>query len=275
MTHQPQLFIGRVMHSRLRPAVNAFVYPIFYVQLPLCNLAAARNRIFSINRFNLLQFNTKDHGPRDGSALLPWIQTLLREHDLPDDGDIILQCFPRVLGYVFNPVSFWFCRNSAGHLIAVLAEVRNTFGGHYCYLLHNADGSVINDGQELDTQKVFHVSPFCKIEGTYRFRFHLDQQASLVCIDYHDTAEKLLATSISGRAIPWSTAALLGALLKMPLLTLGVMLRIHWQALKLWRKDVPFYGAHSPVTSSSAQTSSRQTQSAAQLTTQSTTQSTM
>ena len=246
MANFPKLFVGRVMHSRVRPAHNRFSYPVFFVRLPLRALNTANNAIFSVDRFNLLQFKTRDHGPRDGSDLLLWIQSLLREHGLPDDGEITLQCFPRVLGYVFNPVSFWFCHDSDGNLIAVLAEVRNTFGQHYCYLLHNKDGAAIADSQALSTDKVFHVSPFCKIEGTYHFRFHLDQPAPLVCIDYHDHVGPLLMTSMHGIEMPWSSTALLSVLLKMPFLTLGVMLRIHWQALKLWRKGVPFYGANPP-----------------------------
>ena len=242
----PRLFLGHVMHRRLRPAVNAFVYPVFYMQLPLANLAAANGPIFAVDRKNLLRFHQKDHGPRDGSALLPWIQALLRERGLPDDGEIMLQCFPRVLGYVFNPVSLWFCRNATGELIAVLAEVSNTFGGRYSYLLHNPDGAPLVDGQLLAASKDFHVSPFCELAGGYRFRFHLQRKNPVVRIDYDDAEGELLLTSISGKPQLWSTAGLLGAFLRMPFLTLGVMWRIHWQALKLWLKGVPFYGKTPP-----------------------------
>jgi DUF1365 family protein len=244
MASLPRLLVGHVMHRRLRPAVNAFVYPVFFVQLPLADLAAAKSPIFSLDRINLLSFHRQDHGPRDGSALLPWIQALLRQRGLPADGEIILQCFPRVLGYVFNPVSFWFCHDSAGELIAVLAEVSNTFGGRYSYLLHNPDGAPLRDGQELQAAKEFHVSPFCEVEGGYRFRFHLLRKSQLMRIDYDDADGEVLLTSISGKPRAWSTAALLAAFLRMPFLTAGVMFRIHWQALKLWLKGVPFRGAH-------------------------------
>ena len=246
MATLPKLLIGQVMHRRLRPAKNAFVYPVFYVQMPLADLSAGKSPIFSVDRNNLLSFHQKDHGPRDGSPLLPWIQSLLREHGLPDDGEIMLQCFPRVLGYVFNPVSFWFCRNSTGELIAVLAEVSNTFGGRHNYLLHNPDGTALRDGQVLTTSKQFHVSPFCEVEGSYRFRFYLDKPALLARIDYDDAEGELLLTAISGKARAWSTQTLLAAFLRMPLLTAGVMLRIHWQALKLWLKGVPFFGKTVP-----------------------------
>lgn len=246
MVTLPKLLIGQVMHRRLRPAKNAFVYPVFYVQMSLADLSAGKSPIFSVDRNNLLSFHQKDHGPRDGSPLLPWIQSLLREHGLPDDGEIMLQCFPRVLGYVFNPVSFWFCRNRGGALIAVLAEVSNTFGGRHNYLLHNPDGTALRDGQLLTTSKQFHVSPFCEVEGGYRFRFYLDKPAMLARIDYDDAEGELLLTAISGKARAWCTKTLIGAFLRMPLLTAGVMLRIHWQALRLWLKGVPFFGKTVP-----------------------------
>lgn len=177
---------------------------------------------------------------------MPWITARLRERGLPDDGEIILQTFPRLFGYVFNPVSFWYCHDRAGALIAVLAEVNNTFGGTHAYLLHNPGGAPLRDGQELRADKEFHVSPFNEIVGGYRFRFHLDRPAQLARIDYDDADGELLRTAISGKPRRWGTGALLSAVLRMPLMTAGVMLRIHWQALKLWLKGVPFRGAHVP-----------------------------
>lgn len=256
MSARPRLLLGHVMHRRTRPAVNAFVYPVFYVQLPLNDLAAAQNRFFSFDRFNLLALHNKDHGPHDGSPLLPWIQHKLREHGLPADGEIVLQCFPRVLGYVFNPVSFWFCHDREGQLIAVLAEVSNTFGGRHSYLLHHG-GRPLPDGQELRAGKEFHVSPFCDVEGGYRFRFHLQRNCPVVRIDYDDAEGELLLTSISGRPQAWAEKALLIAFLRMPLLTAGVMLRIHWQAFKLWLKGVPFIGAQPPASSQPFQESTK------------------
>jgi len=243
MNARPKLCLGHVMHRRLRPAVNAFVYPVFYVQLPVRDLAAAKCALFSIDRRNLLSFHGKDHGPRDGSPLLPWIENLLAEHGLANDGEIMLQTFPRVLGFVFNPVSFWYCHDRNGQLIAILAEVNNTFGGTHSYLLHRG-GEPLVDGEEMRTDKLFHVSPFNEIEGGYRFSFHLERSVQRCRIDYDDSEGELLLTSISGKPQPWCAAALLNAFLRMPLLTLGVATRIHWQALKLWLKGVPFRGAH-------------------------------
>jgi DUF1365 family protein len=246
MNARPRLFLGHVMHRRLRPVVNAFVYPVFYIQLPLRDLESAICPFFAIDRSNLLSFWQKDHGPRDGSPLLPWITARLRERGLPDDGEIILQTFPRLFGYVFNPVSFWYCHDRAGALVAVLAEVNNTFGGTHAYLLHNPGGAPLRDGQQLRADKEFHVSPFNEIVGCYRFHFHLDRPAQLARIDYDDADGELLRTAIAGKPRAWRTGALLGAVLRMPLMTAGVMLRIHWQALKLWLKGVPFRGAHVP-----------------------------
>jgi len=243
MNARPQLCLGHVMHRRLRPAVNAFVYPVFYVQLPIRNLASAKNALFSIDRRNLLSFHSRDHGLRDGSPLLPWIEALLAQHGLPNDGEIVLQTFPRVLGFVFNPVSFWFCHDRAGQLVAILAEVNNTFGGTHSYLLHR-DGEALPEGAALQAEKRFHVSPFNDVEGGYRFRFQRQQRVQCCRIDYDDAQGELLLTSISGQPQAWSATALLKAFLRMPFLTLGVITRIHWQALKLWLKGVPFRGAH-------------------------------
>ncbi|KAA3654161.1 MAG: DUF1365 domain-containing protein [Proteobacteria bacterium] len=242
--HQgPTLLIGKVHHRRLRPAANAFTYPVFYVQLPVADPASARGPMFAVDRWGVLGFRTRDHGPRDGSALLPWIQARLRAHGLPDDGAVTLQCFPRVLGYVFNPVSFWFCHRRDGALIAVLAEVNNTFRGRHSYLLHHPDGRPLRDGETLHADKAFHVSPFCDVVGGYRFRFYLDGAQPRVHIDYDDAEGELLRTVLSGRPQPWGSGRLLRAFVSMPFLTAGVMLRIHWQALRLWLKGVPFLGA--------------------------------
>lgn len=239
----PSLMIGTVMHRRTRPVAHAFRYPVFYLQLPLREWARATRGPFSVDRWNLLSVRRRDHGPRDGGPLLPWIQRLLAQRGLPVDGEVVLQTFPRVLGYVFNPVSFWFCHDRDGALIAVLAEVNNTFGGHHAYLLHHPDGAPLRECDAMVADKRLHVSPFCDVEGHYRFRFALGRARSSVRIDYHDRQGELLVTSLTGTPRPWTTRALLGALARMPMLTLGVVARIHWQALRLWLAGVPFIGA--------------------------------
>ena len=247
-----QLCFGQVRHKRLRPAPNAFAYATYYVRLPLRALGQAGFgcALFSRNRFNLLSFADADHG--DGKQpLVDWIDALLAAEGVQGaDGEVWLQAMPRVLGFVFNPVSFWFCHRADGALRAVLCDVRNTFGERHFYLLDN--GAVIADGAELTARKVFHVSPFCRVEGGYRFRFtrgaHADTPGSLsvACIDYEDADGPLLLTSLSGSAVPVSAASTARAFFGYPLMTVGVVLRIHVQALRLWLRRVPFFSKPVP-----------------------------
>jgi DUF1365 family protein len=238
------LYCGEVLHRRLRPAPNAFRYPVFFLRFPLSRLDELPNAIFSLNGFNLLSFHFNDHG--DGRAPRTWIGDLLNAEGLGAiDGEIELQTFPRVLGFVFNPVSFWYCHDTAGALAAVVAEVNNTFGERHCYLLRNADGAPIRGGQDIAATKVFHVSPFCPVEGGYRFRFHESRSNGatrmVARIDYHDAEGDLLLTSVSGTAGDFSAPALLRAFVTHPMMTFGVVVRIHYQALRLWLKGAPFF----------------------------------
>jgi DUF1365 family protein len=238
----PKLYVGRVMHHRLRPAANRFVYPVFFLSIPLSRVEALENRWCSVNRWNLVSFRFADHGACDGSHPLAWIRALLaREGLAAADGEVWLQTFPRVLGYVFNPVSFWFCHDRDARLRAVLAEVSNTFGERHSYLLAHPDGRPIRPEETLAARKRFHVSPFFPVAGDYRFRFVRREQRALVRIDYHDGAGDLLHTSVSGEAVPYSAGALASAFLSHPWMTAMVIARIHWQAAKLWAKRVPFF----------------------------------
>ena len=244
---QPRLFHGKVMHRRLRPATNHFVYSVFFLSVPLSNVAGLANRWFGVNRRGLFSFHFADHGARDGSNPLDWVRGLLaREGLAAADGEVWLQTFPRVLGYVFNPVSFWFCHDRSGALRAIVCEVNNTFGEAHCYLLAHPDGRPIRPGEQLASRKVFHVSPFFPVAGGYRFRFINADQRALARIDYHDEIGDLLHTSVSGEAVPYTPRAMLRAFLAYPWMTLGVVARIHWQALRLWAKRVPFFSKPAP-----------------------------
>ncbi len=250
---QPQLCVGQVWHRRLRPHRSGFRYGHFYLRLPLRAMQGKgfATGLIQRNRFGLLAFFDRDHG--DGSTpLLDWIAQLLKAEGVADaDGEIWLQTMPRVFGYVFNPVSFWFCHRADGALRAVLCDVRNTFGERHLYLLET--GAAIGNATTLSARKVFHVSPFCQVEGHYRFRFLRKQVAghgavnevTLARIDYDDAAGPLLQTSVCGTAMPITAAAVGGVLLHFPLMTLNVVLRIHWQALRLWLRRTPFF--HKPA----------------------------
>jgi len=241
------LFTGRVMHHRVRPARHRFSYPVFFIRFSLDYPDSLQGPLFTVNGRNLFSLRYADYGPRDGSDLRPWIRDLLVREGLPCvDGEIWLQTFPRVLGYAFNPVSFWLCHDRAGALRAVLAEVNNTFGEHHNYLLAHPSGRPIVPGDELQARKVFHVSPFLEVKGTYRFRFRSEITDSQFRIDYEDESGKLLYTTIAGRGDPITTRALALAFLRYPLMTLGVMARIHYHALRLWVKQVEFFAKPMP-----------------------------
>ena len=240
---QPLLATGEVRHTRLRPARHAFAYRNWFVLLPMRALHREPTTALPRNRAGLVSFHDADHG--DGSAdALAWAEGLLAAEGIDDaDGEIWLQTYPRVLGYAFKPVSFWYCHRVDGTLAAVLAEVNNTFGERHVYLLA---GPQLGFGREQQARKVFHVSPFCRVEGRYRFRFMRTADRIVARVDHDDDAGALLQTSVSGRLEPLTAAATRRALLGMPLMTLGVIARIHWQALKLWRKRVPFFTKPEP-----------------------------
>ncbi len=238
---KPAIYFGGVMHARLRPRRNTFRYRVFFMRLPLSKLDVIDTALFSVNRWNVFSFHFGDHGARDGSAPEPWIRRLLAREGVQNaDGEIVLQTFPRVLGYVFNPVSFWLCHDRDGGLRAILCEVNNTFGEHHNYLLVHPEGRRIEPDDVLEARKVFHVSPFCEVKGKYAFRFRSEYPSCRVNIDYDDLQGRLLLTSVWGRASPFNLAGLLRAFFFYPWMTLGVMARIHLQALKLWLRGVPY-----------------------------------
>ena len=243
----PQTLIGfgQVRHTRLRPVPHAFEYATYFLLLPMRHLRTHGAGALALNRPAALSFQDPDHGdgrsPEQGGALA-WLDELLQREGITDAaGEAWLQTYPRVLGHTFKPVSFWYCHKANGTLRAIVAEVNNTFGERHCYLL---DAPLY--GVELRTDKVFHVSPFCSVEGRYRFRFmrsvHAGVERIVARVDHDDAQGQLLIeTSLSGALEPVTAASLRRALLRYPALTLGVVARIHWQALRLWIKRVPFW----------------------------------
>jgi DUF1365 family protein len=239
---RPLLGSGRVQHARLRPAAHRFGYRSYVVLLPLRSLRAAPAPLLRRNRFGLISFHDRDHG--DGRTdCLDWLDELLAREGIDDaEGEVWLQCFPRVLGYAFKPVSFWYCERRDGSLAAIVAEVNNTFGDRHCYVLA---GPGLGWGRELIAPKQLHVSPFCRVEGRYRFRFmrsapRADDCGRIVArVEHDDSDGPLLITSQSGTLQTLRRATLLRAFFGTPLMTLALIVRIHWQALRLLGKRVP------------------------------------
>ena len=236
MNSRAQLAIGTVRHLRLRPTTHSFDYPSYFLLLPLRSLREQPDAALARNRWGLLAFHDRDHG--DGRAdCLAWLDEQLRREGIHDaDGEIWLQAYPRVLGYAFKPVSFWYCERRDGSLAAIVAEVNNTFGERHCYLLC---GPELGWGREQRAAKVFHVSPFCAVAGEYRFRFARNEGRIVARVEHHDAEGPLLLTSVSGAYAPATRARQRAAFFGQPLMTLGVIARIHWQALRLWAKRVP------------------------------------
>ncbi|WJJ94550.1 DUF1365 domain-containing protein [Neopusillimonas aromaticivorans] len=241
-TAQALIGTGQVRHTRLRPARNAFAYRTWFLLIPMRSWRRHPINGLTRNRRGLVSFHDADHGD-GGPDALAWVENLLNDAGVQASGEIWLHTYPRVLGYVFNPVSFWYAHDAEGSLKAIVAEVNNTFGQRHSYVLTGPD---MRWGRELVATKTFHVSPFCQVTGAYRFRFMRsgktteNNERTVARIDYDDDQGPLLQTSVSGVLTPLTSGSLFKTVLSMPLLTLGIIARIHWQALKLLAKRVPF-----------------------------------
>ena len=226
-------------HGRKGPVSNAFRYAIDYV---LIDLAADIHlpRLFSRNRFNLMSLCDSDHGgtPKDGRGLA-WARDVLTAQNLPGQEQILLLAQPRLLGHVFNPVSFWLCLDTHDKLRVVIAEVSNTFGQRHSYLCYKDDLSPITAKDRLRAQKIFHVSPFQPVEGDYRFQFDISAKRIGISIEYLRAGGGLIATLVGPRQ-PLSNVSILGGFLRRPLGSRRVLALIHWQAVKLWLRKARF-----------------------------------
>lgn len=242
-----RLLQATVFHARSRPRENRFRYGIFYLLLPVDTLSMPRRLgLFSIDRANLLGIRARDYG--DGrTPPAVWIAKVLEDWRLPEaNGEVLLMTLPRLFGYAFNPVSFWLCRDREGHLRAVLAEVRNTFGERHCYLCFHEDRRPIAPDDEIAARKVFHVSPFMAMGGEYRFRFCVTPERVAVAINLLEGGETVLRTSVAGTLAPLGSARLLWAVLRNPLYPLKVIGLIHYQAVKLFLKGMRHFRKPDP-----------------------------
>ena len=228
---------GTTFHGRRGGVSNRFNYRVDYV---LLNPENARGpALFSRNRGNLTSLQDSDHGgqPKQGRGAT-WVRQVLAEQGLPAASEILLLAQPRVLGHVFNPVSFWLCYD-AGGLRVVIAEVSNTFGQRHCYLCYRDDLAPLTRGDTVTARKIFHVSPFQPVEGSYSFRFDISAEKIGIWIDYSAGENGLIAT-LTGSRVPLTNKAILLACLRRPFGSRRVLALIHWQALKLWGKGARY-----------------------------------
>ncbi|RLJ51837.1 hypothetical protein BCF46_2062 [Litoreibacter meonggei] len=237
---------GVTFHGRKGAVENAFKYGVDYVLFdPAKDLKLPT--LFSRNRANLASLYDCDHGgePRRGAGLV-WARDLLETQGLMNVVDRIeLLAQPRVLGHVFNPVSFWLGYDAQGDLRAVIPEVSNTYGDRHCYLCFHDDHRVIAPADRLTARKVFYVSPFQPVEGEYTFRFDFTDDKVGVWIDYTTGNSGLLAT-LTGKRTPLTNMSILRACLRRPFGSRRVLGLIHWQALKLWWKGAKFRAHSAP-----------------------------
>ena len=245
-----RLYPGKVMHARLKPFGHRFNYKVFSLLVDLDRLDEAHrlSALFSINRSNLVSFHERDHLPKEGGfgSLRAYADDLVERAGGARPERILLLAYPRLAGYVFNPLSVYFCYGDSGALTTVIYEVRNTFGESHTYVCPVEAGQLTAAGLRQERTKIFYVSPFIDLGMRYHFRIQPPGETVKVRILETDDGEPLLSAAFAGEARPLSTSGLAGQLARLPFMTLKVMAGIHWEALKLWLKGAKFYSRGAP-----------------------------
>lgn len=221
-----------IYHKRFLPVEHEFVYESFSLRFPISQSEQLNNSILKVNTFSLFSLNLNDYLFDPAASFKEKFENFIQKHQikLKNYDEVLLQTFPRVLGYGFNPVCFWLTYKD-GELQQVLAEVNNTFGEKHCYFIENPHNS------QFHLEKVFHVSPFFKVEGEYQFIF----KNNFVGINLIVQNKTQISTFIKSKEIPYTTKNLWSCFFQFPLASFVIMAKIHWQAFKLWRKNVPFF----------------------------------
>ena len=233
------LYVGEVMHARLKPMGHRFSYRVMSLLIDLDRLADAdrQSPLFGVNRAALYSFHEADHGKRDGSSLRAYAQRCAAERGIDlTGGRVLLLCYPRLLGYTFNPLSVYFCYRADGELALLIYEVRNTFGDIHPYVLPVLSGEISDAGVRQQQDKLFYVSPFIEMAMRYHFRVLPPGERVQLRILETDREGPLLAATFNGRRRVLNTKELLRAFFALPLVTMKIMAAIHWEALRLWLK---------------------------------------
>ena len=240
MIKNSYIYAGTVIHKRFKPKVHSFNYSVFSLLIDLSELDLMNNnlRIFSYNKFNIVSFYSKDHGPRDGSSLRNWVIENLKKNNIEIEGiQIKLLCYPRIFGYVFNPLSVFYIYNKNSELISILYEVKNTFGEQHTYIFKTKKNE--NLIQHI-CKKKFHVSPFIKMDCIYFFRLLKPGNRVSVIIDLQDQEGKILFASQDGEKSELNNKNLIRSYIKHPLMSFKIIVAIHFEAFKLWSKGIKF-----------------------------------
>ena len=233
------LYLGEVMHARLKPMGHRFNYRVMSLLIDLDRLDAAdrQSRLFGVNRAALYSFNEADHGDRDGSSLRAYAQRCAAERGIDlTGGRVLLLCYPRLFGYTFNPLSVYFCTRADGGLALLIYEVRNTFGDIHAYALAVKPDEISEAGIRQQHDKLFYVSPFIEMAMRYHFRVSPPAEDIKLRILETDREGPLLAATFHGRRHALTTAMLLRSLFALPLVTFKIVAAIHWEAVRLWVK---------------------------------------
>ena len=233
------LYFGDVMHARLKPIGHRFSYRVMSLLIDLDRLEAAdrQSPLFGVNRAALYSFRESDHGDRDGSSLLAYAQRSAAAHGVDlAGGRVLLLCYPRLLGYTFNPLSASFCYRADGTLALIIYEVRNTLGDIHPYVLPVRPDEVSPAGIRQEQDKLFYVSPFIEMAMRYHFRVSPPGQSVKLRILETDGDGPILAATFNGSRRALTTMALIRSFVSLPLVTLKIIAAIHWEALRLWIK---------------------------------------
>lgn len=233
-----QHIAGETFHGRRGEVANRFRYSIDYLMLDV-EADVKGPRLFARNAPKLMSLQDKDHGgpPKAGRGAA-WVRDVLKTHNLAPPTRIMLLAQPRILGHVFNPVSFWLCYNGDA-LRVVIAEVTNTFGERHSYLCRHLDGRDVTKEDTISATKIFHVSPFQPVAGGYVFRFDIQKDRIGIWIDYSRGNGGLIAT-LTGDCAPLTNKSILRSIVRRPFGSRRILALIHWQAMKLWWKGATF-----------------------------------